>query len=181
MSHHQPSGHPVSRFLDLIYLACIWVAGACIFLMSLFIPWGIFSRYVLGTGSQWPEPISILLMVVFTFLGAAVSYRAGGHIAVAMLTDRLPAGLRHPLRGVVHVLMLTISLFMLWYGVQLCIGTWGQSIPELPWMPVGFTYLPVPIGAAVTALFVLEHIFLGDQSRRAVVTFDHEAAETGAA
>ncbi|MCY1377992.1 Tripartite ATP-independent periplasmic transporter, DctQ component [compost metagenome] len=119
-------------------------------------------------------------MVVFTFLGAAVSYRAGGHIAVAMLTDRLPAGLHHPLRGVVHVLMLTISLFMLWYGVQLCIGTWGQSIPELPWMPVGFTYLPVPIGGAVTALFVLEHIFLGDQSRRAVVTFDHEAAETGA-
>ena len=73
--------------------------------------------------------------------------------------------------------MLLISLFMFWYGVQLCMGTWGQSIPELPWMPVGFTYLPVPIGGAITALFVLEHIFLGDQSRRAVVTFDHEPAE----
>jgi len=89
MSHHSPSGHPVSRLLDLVYLTCIWVAGACIFLMSLFIPWGIFSRYVLGTGSQWPEPISILLMVVFTFLGAACSYRAGAHIAVEMLTQRL--------------------------------------------------------------------------------------------
>ncbi|MBT9550861.1 MAG: TRAP transporter small permease [Hydrogenophaga sp.] len=180
MSHHQPGGHPVSRALDAVYLACIWVAGACIVSMSLFIPWGIFSRYVLGTGSQWPEPISILLMVVFTFLGAAVSYRAGGHIAVAMVTDRLPEHLRHPLRGVVHALMLTISLFTLWYGVKLCMGTWGQSIPELPWMPVGFSYLPVPIGGTVTALFVLEHMFLGDQSQRAVVTFDHESAETGA-
>lgn len=176
MSHHSPGGHAVSRLLDSLYLACIWVAGACVFLMSIFIPWGIFARYVLGTGSRWPEPISIMLMVVFTFLGAACSYRAGGHIAVAMLTQRLPAGLQSMLRGVVHVLMLAVSLFTLWYGVQLCIGTWGQSIPELPWMPVGFSYLPVPIGGAVTALFVLEHMFLGDQSARAVVTYDHETA-----
>ena len=180
MSHHPSSGHPVSRFLDSVYLTCIWVAGACIFLMSVFIPWGIFSRYVLGTGSQWPEPISILLMVVFTFLGAACSYRAGGHIAVEMITQRLPAEVQRPLRAVVHVLMLLISLFMLWYGVQLCIGTWGQSIPELPWMPVGFTYTPVPVGGAVTALFVLEHIFLGDQRHRAVVTFDHDTAAADA-
>ena len=67
--------------------------------MSLIIPWGIFTRYVLGTGSQWPEPIAIQLMVLFTFLGAAVAYRAGSHIAVAMLTDRLPeAAAPHPAR-----------------------------------------------------------------------------------
>lgn len=164
----------MSRALDAVYLACIWTAGACIFLMSIFIPWGIFSRYVLGTGSQWPEPISILLMVVFTFLGAACSYRAGAHIAVEMLTQRLPKPMQRTLRVLVHGLMLGVSGFMCWYGLQLCIGTWGQSIPELPWMPVGFSYLPLPIGGGVTALFVLEHLFLGDQSRRAVVTFDHE-------
>ena len=78
------------------------------------------------------------------------------------------------------LLMLAVSLFMLWYGIQLCIGTWGQSIPELPWMPVGFTYLPVPVGGAVTALFVLEHILLGDQRHNAVVTFDHEPAQAEA-
>ena len=180
MSQPLSGGHPVLCFLDSVYLACIWVAGACIFFMSVFIPWGIFSRYVLGTGSQWPEPISILLMVVFTFLGAACSYRAGGHIAVEMLTQRLPSGMQKPLRGVVHLLMLGISLFMLWYGIQLCMGTWGQSVPELPWMPVGVTYLPVPIGGAVTTLFVLEHIFLGDQRLRSVVAFDREAAAAGA-
>ena len=54
----------------------------------------MFARYVLGTGSQWPEPIAILLMVVFTFFGAAAGYRAGAHIAVAMLTDRMPPPLQ---------------------------------------------------------------------------------------
>jgi len=162
----------IHRALDKVYLACIWVAGTCIFAMSLFIPWGIFTRYVLGYGSQWPEPISILLMVVFTFLGAAAAYRAKAHIAVAMLTDRLPQGAQHVLRGVVHLLMLAVSVFMVYYGAHLCIGTWHQSLPELTWMPVGFTYLPVPLGGLVTTLFVLEHIFLGDQSLRPVVTFD---------
>ena len=60
--------------------------------MSLIIPWGVFTRYVLGTGSQWPEPIAILLMMVFTFVGAAASYRAGAHIAVDMFTDAHATG-----------------------------------------------------------------------------------------
>lgn len=158
--------------MDALYLACIWAAGSCIVLMSLFIPWGIFTRYVLGYGSQWPEPISILLMVVFTFMGAAAAYRAGAHIAVNMVTDRLPQALRPALRGVVHVLMLGVSLFTVIYGAKLCIGTWGQSIPELTWLPVGLTYVPVPLGGLATLLFVLEHIAFGDQSRRAVVTYD---------
>jgi TRAP-type C4-dicarboxylate transport system permease small subunit len=162
----------IRRALDAVYLACIWTAGACIVLMSLIIPWGIFARYVLGHGAQWPEPISILMMVVFTFLGAAAAYRAGAHIAVAMLTDRLPAAVHKPLRGLVHLLMLVVSGFMVFYGTQLCIGTWGQSIPELTWMPVGLTYTPMPVGGLVTALFVLEHIFLGNASRRAIVTYD---------
>jgi TRAP-type C4-dicarboxylate transport system permease small subunit len=161
------------RFNDQVYLACIWLAGIAIAVMSLIIPWGIFTRYVLGTGSQWPEPIAIQLMVLFTFLGAAVAYRAGSHIAVALLTDRLPEGLRRPLRGLIHLLMLAVALFALVYGTRLCIATWNQVIGQLPWMPVGLTYTPVPIGGLVTALFVIEHIALGSQHAREVVTFDH--------
>ncbi len=163
-------------FNDVLYLACLWVAGIAITIMSLIIPWGIFTRYVLGTGSQWPEPVSILLMVVFTFLGAAVSYRAGAHIAVAMLTDRLPSWLQRPLAGLVHLMMLSVALFMLFYGTRLCLATWGQSIGELPFIPVGLTYMPVPIGGLVTALFVIEHISFGSQSERAIVTYDREGA-----
>jgi len=163
-------------FNDAVYLACLWVAGFAIVVMSLIIPWGIFTRYVLGTGSQWPEPVSILLMVVFTFLGAAVSYRAGAHIAVALVTERLPQILKRPVAGLVHLLMLCVALFMLFYGTRLCIATWGQSIGELPFIPVGLSYMPVPIGGLVTALFVIEHISCGSQAQRAIVTYDHEGA-----
>ncbi|MCV0439375.1 MAG: TRAP transporter small permease [Hydrogenophaga sp.] len=172
----------IHRALDAVYLACIWVAGTCVFLMSLIIPWGIFTRYVLGTGSQWPEPISILLMVVFTFLGAAASYRAGAHIAVVMLTERLPTAARGMLAFAVNILMLLVSVFMVFYGTRLCMGTWGQSIPELPWLPVGLTYVPVPLGGFITLLFVLEFLLGGDQSQRRVVRYDLlDDAQEGAA
>jgi TRAP-type C4-dicarboxylate transport system permease small subunit len=164
-------------FNDALYIACLWIAGIAIVVMTLVIPWGIFSRYVLGSGSQWPEPIAILLMVVFTFLGAAVSYRAGAHIAVAMLTDRLGAVPRRMLAGVVHLLMLGVAGFMVFYGTRLCVETWGQSISEIPSIPVGLTYTPVPIGGLITLLFVLEHIVFGSQHARAIVTFDHEKPE----
>ncbi len=163
---------PLHRALDALYLMCIWVAGGCIVLMSVFIPWGVFTRYVLGTGSQWPEPISILLMVVFTFLGAAAAYRSGAHIAVAMLTQRLPELGQQVCDRMVQALMLALSGFMLVNGLELCRETWGQSIPELPWLPVGFTYLPVPLGGLITALFVLEHVAFGSQSTREVVNVD---------
>lgn len=161
------------HFNDTIYLACIWISGISIFVMSLIIPWGIFTRYVLGTGSQWPEPISILLMVVFTFFGAAAAYRAGAHIAVAMVTDRFPPWLKRPMTSLIDVLMLIVAGFMTLYGSKLCMETWGQNIGEIPWMPVGVTYMPVPLGGLVTLIFILEHMWMGSQSQRRVVTFDH--------
>lgn len=166
--------HTLHNALDLLYLACIWIAGLAIAAMSLIIPMGVFARYVLGFGAQWPEPIAILLMVIFTFLGAAAAYRAGAHIAVAMLTDRLPRHLQTACRVAVNLLMLTICLFMVVYGTRLCLETMNQTLADLPWLPVGLTYIPVPLGGLLTLIFVLENMFFGTQCQRAVVRFDHQ-------
>lgn len=165
------------RVMDRLYLASIWLAGAAIFCMSLIIPWGVFTRYVLGTGSQWPEPIAILLMMVFTFIGAAAAYRAGAHIAVTMLTDVLPAPLRRAAGVVVDGLMAVACLFVVWYGAQLSRETMGQPIAELPWLPVGVTYAALPLGSLVTLLFVIERRVFGPQDQRPLVRSEEPAAE----
>jgi TRAP-type C4-dicarboxylate transport system permease small subunit len=169
--------HPLARPFDALYSTCIWIAGLAVVLMSLIIPVGVFARYVLGFGAQWPEPIAILLMVIFTFFGAAAAYRAGSHIAVAMFTDRFPPVLQRVCAMAVDVLMLVISLFMVWYGSLLCRETMGQGLAALPWLPVGLTYLPVPVGGLITMLFVLEKLVFGAQTQRAVVRFDHAVEE----
>jgi TRAP-type C4-dicarboxylate transport system permease small subunit len=167
---------PFLRVMDRVYLACIWAAGVAIFFMCLIIPWGVFTRYVLGTGSQWPEPVAILLMMVFTFIGAAAAYRANAHIAVTMLTDRLPPAAQRVGEVVVDILMALACGFVAWYGTRLVVETMGQSIAELPWLPVGVTYAALPLGSALTLLFVLERRLYGPQNHRQVVRFG-EAGE----
>ena len=169
----------VHTALDALYLTCIWVAGLAALLMSLIIPIGVFARYVLGFGAQWPEPIAILLMVIFTFIGGAAAYRAGAHIAVAMATDRMPPAQRLACRKAVDLFMLVVSVFMLFYGSKLCLNTMGQTLADLPWLPVGLTYTPVPLGGLCTLLFVLETLAFGPQHARAVIRFDHQVEEQG--
>jgi TRAP-type C4-dicarboxylate transport system permease small subunit len=42
------------------------------------------------------------------------------------------------------------------WGIKLCQATWYQAIPEFPVVTVGLSYLPIPIGGALTGLFVIE-------------------------
>lgn len=162
------------RAMDVLYLACIWIAGAALAVMTVIIPWGVYTRYVLGTGSAWPEPMAILLMVVFTFFAAAACYRADAHIAVRLLTGSLPARLRPHAARLVELLMAALALFMVIWGAHLCTVTWNQTIAEFPGLSAGLTYAPLPAGSAVTLLFILERLLAGSQAARPVVVFDRE-------
>ena len=160
------------RVMDKLYAASVWAAGVAIFFMCLIIPWGVFTRYVLGTGSQWPEPIAILLMMVFTFVGAAAAYRANAHIAVTMVTDVLPPPQQRLAALLVDLLMAVACGFVAWYGTRLVIETMGNSVAELPWLRVGVTYASLPIGSAITLLFVLERRLYGPQDDRPLVRYE---------
>ena len=149
------------RAMGALYSLCVWIAGLSMLAMTLVIPWGVYTRYVLNRGSAWPEPMAILLMVVFTFAGAAACYRANAHIAVAMFVDRLPRAGRRAAALAVEALMAALSLFMVVWGFELVAATWNQVIAEFPFLSVGITYLPLPIGGALTLLFILERLWAG--------------------
>ncbi|HEY4469453.1 MAG TPA: TRAP transporter small permease subunit, partial [Klebsiella sp.] len=74
-----------SSVMDVLYRISMWISGLALLVMVSIIPVGIFARYVMHNALSWPEPVAILCMVTFTFIGAAVSYRAGSHIAVNMV------------------------------------------------------------------------------------------------
>lgn len=162
-------GERYSLVMDLLYRVSMWIAGLALLIMVTVIPVGIFARYVQNNALSWPEPISILCMVTFTFIGAAVSYRAGAHIAVTMLTERLGDGARKVCGVLADIMLLAISLFILWYGAVLCAELWQQPVAEFPLLTAGQNYLPLPIGSAITILFIFEKIIRGPQHQRPVV------------
>jgi len=149
------------RLMDVLYAACVAIAGAALVLISAIIPWAVYTRYVLNRAASWPEPMAVLLMLVLTFFGAAVCYRAGLHMRMSFFVSLLPPRLQRATAVVVELLMALVALFMIDWGAKLVAATWQNSIPDFPSLSVGVTYLPIPLGGAVLFLFVIERLLLG--------------------
>jgi TRAP-type C4-dicarboxylate transport system permease small subunit len=149
------------RAMDALYWGCAIVAGVSLVLISAVIPYSVFTRYVLNRAASWPEPAAILLTIVLTFFGAAACYRDSIHMRVMFFTGLMPRLARILCALVSEGLVAGVSLFMALWGYSLCEATWHQSIDAFPELSVGVTYLPIPLGGAITLLFVLERVLIG--------------------
>jgi TRAP-type C4-dicarboxylate transport system permease small subunit len=149
------------RAMDALHRVCLIIAGACLVVITVIIPWGVFTRYALGFGSSWPEPMAVLLMIWFSFMAAAVCYREGLHIGVSILANILTGWKRLALGWLIEILVGLTNLFLLIYGTRLVETTWYQVIADFQVISVGVSYLPVPLGGGVIVLFVIERLWTG--------------------
>jgi TRAP-type C4-dicarboxylate transport system permease small subunit len=149
------------KAMDVLYFACVLIAGVALVLISAVIPWAVYTRYVLNSAASWPEPMAVLLTIVLTFFGAAACHRLGLHMNVTVGVDMLPASMRRITDLAVELLMAIISVFMVIFGLGLMQATWYNTIADFPFLSVGLTYLPIPCGGAITLLFIIEHLIIG--------------------
>src|SRR6266851_5702267 len=166
----------IRRLMDVFYGACVVIAGTALVLISAVIPWAVYTRYVLNSAASWPEPMAVLLMIVLTFFGAAACYRRGLHMNVGFFVGMLPARLRRAADLLVETLMALMALFMVIWGSKLVDATWHNTIADFPFLSVGVTYLPIPIGGALLMLFVIERVTIGPPPEPADVDVEHPAA-----
>ena len=152
---------PFRQVANALYWLCAAVASSALVLIAIIIPWGVYTRYVVNRAASWPEPAAILLSIVLTFFGAAACYRADVHMRITVVRDRLPRFWRRLSEIAAELMVGGLSLFMTFWGAGLCATTWNQTIDEFPFLRVGITYLPIPIGAAITAVFAAERLLIG--------------------
>ena len=145
--------------MNVLHRFCMIVAGFCLVAITLMIPWGVFTRYVLNSAvivaRADGRADDDLVLVPFrrTVLPRKSAYRRRRHSDDAgrqgqdrgRLADRSLHDGDQPL----HVLV----------GHQAGRSTWYQAISDFPWYSVGASYLPVPIGGLITALFVIERLW----------------------
>jgi TRAP-type C4-dicarboxylate transport system permease small subunit len=164
-----------AQAMEWTYLACIVLSGSALVAITLIIPLGVFMRYVLNSALSWPEPASICLMVLFSFIGGAAVFRAHGHIAVEMLLDAVRPGVRGAMQWGVQACVGLIAIFLLYYGARLCEATWQQTLAEFPTMRQGIVYLPIPLAGALTLLFLIERLWVGAPPPTSVMYSDQAA------
>jgi TRAP-type C4-dicarboxylate transport system permease small subunit len=159
--------HTIRRAMDALYWLCAVIAGTALVAITVVVPWGVFTRYVLHSAASWPEPMAVLLSIVLTFFGAAMGVRAGQHMRVTVVRDLLPRGPQIVVDFLAEALLAAIALFMMVWGGRLVQATWFQVIAEFPVLSVGITYLPIPIGGAITLLFIAERVAIGPPPQEA--------------
>jgi TRAP-type C4-dicarboxylate transport system permease small subunit len=124
------------RAMDGVHTGCLFVAGACLVVITLIVPYGVFTRYVLNSAASWPEPVAVVLMIVLSFLSAVVCYREHLHIGVGVLPALLHGPAKAALGWLLEIGMLATNLFMLVWGSQL-VGRPGiRALPKSrssPW------------------------------------------------
>ena len=147
--------------MDSLYFACVVIAGTALVLISAVIPWAVYTRYVLNSAASWPEPMAVLLTIVLTFFGGASCYRAQVHMRVTFFAAMFPPRLRHLSEVLAELAVAAMAVFMVVYGAKLVEATWSNSIADFPWLSVGVTYLPIPLGGVCLLLFVIERIAVG--------------------
>ncbi|ULJ72399.1 TRAP transporter small permease [Rhizobium gallicum] len=150
---------PAVNFLARLSNAALWLAGAGLVLMTAFVAWQVFCRYVLNNSPSWTEPGSVMLMSWFIFLGAAVGIRENNHLGFDVLLYVLPKSGKRVLRMISDVVILAFGAGMIWYGGALMSLTWNTTLPSLG-ISGAFDYLPLAGGGVLAVIFSLERIVL---------------------
>ena len=163
------------KTMEWLYLGCIVLSGTAMVVITLIIPLGVFMRYAMNNPLSWPEPASVVMMVMFSFVGGAAVYRANAQIAVEALLKTVGPKARRGMTWGVHACMAATGLFMLGYGVRLCELTWYNTMAEFPDLRVGIVYMPIPLGGLLTLLFLIEKVWVGEPPKSDVMYTDQAA------
>ena len=147
----------MDALFDGISRICVFLAGTAIVVMTVIFAWLVFGRYVLNDTPTWVEQVSLLLIMVISFLGAAVGVNQNTHLSVVIFRSMAPDWLRTAFVIVSDVLMLIFGGMMFWYGLELTQFKWTTLIPLIQ-LPEGLRSLPLTICGILVCLFSAGHL-----------------------
>lgn len=121
-------------------------------LLTLFVSWEAFARFVLHSGQFWSEEASLIAMSWIGLIGAAGAVWSDGHISLTLIVDRLPPTGRRIMRAFSDLAVAFFSFVLFLTGLTLVEGTMGGTWSSIP-IQIGYTNMIVPVTAAVVCLF----------------------------
>ena len=158
----------MDRAYGLIVRICLVLSGTALVVMTVIFAWLVFGRYVLNDTPTWVEQVSLLLVMVIAFLGAAVGVQQNTHLSVVIFRTMVPSWLRTGFVFVTDVAMIVFGGMMFWYGIELTAFKWNTLIPLIQWSE-GLRSLPLTICGALIFLFSTGHLIrllLGRDERK---------------
>ena len=119
-------------------------------------------RYSGENSFLWGEEVARHLMIWLAFVGSGMTLRAGAHIGIDTLEQRLPAPAGRAVRTLIAVIMLMLFVALMLEGVDYAWRTRFQTSAALQ-ISMAWVYAGMPVGC----LLMIAH--LGLVARRYVL------------
>lgn len=139
-----------NALVELNKWALILLLGA----MSTIVFANVSLRYLTNFSIPWAEEVARYMMVWMTFLGAGLTLRYGGHVAIGNLMDALQPRAQRLLRLVIVVGLLAFFVVMIWVGYNYAMRMRFQLTPATR-IPFSYVYAAIPVGFALLAVHLL--------------------------
>ena len=119
--------------------------------MTVIFSWLVYGRYVLNSTPTWVEQVSLLLVVLIGFLGAAIGIHKKTHLGVSYFRDRMPRFIQIFFDLVTHLMLIIFGYVMMIYSYKLAVFKWTTQIPLIH-IPEGLRAVPIMICGALILL-----------------------------
>jgi TRAP-type C4-dicarboxylate transport system permease small subunit len=147
----------VARVMGVVARLTMWLAGLSLVAMTLFVFAQIVFRFGFNSSIVWSEPLAVILMGWFIFLGAAVGIREGYHLSFDVLVSLMGHRGKMILFSISDLFVLAFGVGMVWYGGQLALAGWHIMLPTLP-VSRAIDYAPLVCGGVIIVMFTLERL-----------------------
>ncbi|MDX1466280.1 MAG: TRAP transporter small permease subunit [Halomonas sp.] len=150
---------PIERFLDRAALASALAGGAVILVQAVWMSWGVFTRYMLGSPDRMVTEATALLLFPVAFAGLALALRQDAYPKVTMLLDVLPSRGRHWVQGFNLVVIALIGFWFMYVSFSATLRTFesGAASEILLWPRVYF-WGPVLLSMVIFCCCVLHRL-----------------------
>ena len=144
------------RYINFLYRGCLYLSGALLCGLCLLVIYSIAAR-LLGLYAGGASDIAGYLMAAATFFALAPTFRSGEHIAVSLITSRLPPQLHRQFALATHLLMLAATAYLALYLVRLVYFSYRfeERSEGADALLLWIVQLPVALGAVLFALAAL--------------------------
>ncbi len=136
------------------------LASCLLAIIVILISANVFMRYIMEASLSWGEELTLWVFVWFVWLATSYAFRKGAHVRITIIRD----GLGHKAKSVFDIIadiLIFIFLAILTYECIKLINLpfVANQTSVVLGLPIPALYASAPIGAILSSIRVLQHLF----------------------
>jgi TRAP-type transport system small permease protein len=146
----RPEPAPLRWLGDGLEVIIVVLGTALLTVMSA----NVLARAFFNADIAWNTEFGEFALVWATFLGGAAAARRGAHMCISEFVEKIPPTLRRMIEIGLRLAVIALLILLVNAGANIVAKTMDQQMSVLYW-PVGLQYLAMPVGSALTLVFVV--------------------------